>query len=124
MAPAIVHKPLTAEELREIDRKTRKQKRENLAECRGIREVATQRIYQGLEERNPAIWLEVTRKLIRYSRAEELAGAPVLEMWLALAERIASDMYDWTYREPDPAVALRVYNELLRTAGLPEIEAK
>ena len=114
--------PLTADQLKVINREIRAKKRDNLEECKALREDFTRRIYEGLTGRNQAIWRFLAGELVSYQKRENLDGQPVDEIWLAMAEHLAARQYDWTYSAPDPLHVLTAYNRILQKAGLPLME--
>lgn len=115
-------KKLTAEDLKEIDREMRRQKRQELEECKAIRDEATRKVYFALIEHNPAVWREVTKDFISFQKRDSVKEAPFEELMLLIAEKIAVDLYDWQYNNnPSSKIAVARYNELFKQAGLPEI---
>jgi ParB/RepB/Spo0J family partition protein len=117
--------PLTAKDLKEIARETSRQKRQDLEECKAIREEAARAIAGGLEAGNPIILLKVFQQL--GWNAKSLADQIDIEndyhgsaeiVRLAIGLYMAEKIYSWEYSDPDPAKAVKTYNELFGKARL------
>ncbi len=112
---------LTADDLRQIDRELRAAKKRNLAQVRALRDQAQEKVFAGMRELNPVVWHGLVGLLVSYQKRDALEGAPVEELFKALAERLVVDLYDFErmYGEPKPENAAGAYNRLLKQAGLP-----
>ncbi|HML40371.1 MAG TPA: ParB N-terminal domain-containing protein [Bellilinea sp.] len=114
---------VTAEQLREADRKIRAAKRQTLVEVRAMRDDMAYRLYQALEDQNPEVWRMAAGKMLSWQKRDALKGQPVSEVWRLMAEALAADLYDWSYTEPSLERAESAYNRALTGAGLATVEA-
>jgi len=118
-APAVI----TAEQLRQLDREMRSKKRQNMEECKAIREEFTKRLFDGLISRNQVIWYQLVGMLVRYQRRDQIQDYPVDELWMVIGERMANDIYNLDFADPIPEKILTAYNSLLEKANLPLLES-
>lgn len=109
----------TAEQLKQMDREVRAKKRQNLEECRAMREEMIRSVFEGLSSGNPEIVRWLAGNMVTYTRREKLQESPVSELWLAIAEHLVNRLFDWTYSEPSPERTLKEYNQILAKAGIP-----
>jgi len=114
--------PLTADQLKQIDREVRTRKRQNLEECKAMREEMIRLTFQGLTLQNLEMIRWIMRELVTYTKRDKLVDAPVEELWLAIAEHLVSRLFDWSYSEPSPERTLKTYNEILQRAGMDLIQ--
>lgn len=117
-APAVI----TAKQLRQLDREMRSKKRQNMEECKAIRDEFAGRLFDGLISRNQVIWRQLVGMLVSYQRRDQIQDYPVDELWRIIGERMADDIYDLSYADPIPERITQAYNSLLEKAGLPLIE--
>ncbi|MHB0922589.1 MAG: ParB/RepB/Spo0J family partition protein [Bellilinea sp.] len=114
---------ITAEQLRQLDRDARAIKRQNLEECKAMREEMIKTVFLGLSGQNRRIIQWLAGEMAAYQTREKLAEMPVDELWLGIADRLVRRLFDWTYSEPQPERVLKTYNGILEEAGLPLIES-
>jgi ParB/RepB/Spo0J family partition protein len=117
--------PLTAKDLKEIARETSRQKRQNLEECKAIREEAARAIASGLKAGNPIILHKVFQQLGWNAKSLEdqidiendyQGSAEIVR--LAIGLFVAEKIYSWEYSDPVPERAVKAFNELFGKARM------
>jgi ParB-like chromosome segregation protein Spo0J len=119
--PAQAVRPtLTAEDLKDVARDVRNQKKQNTADVRFLASKMAGIFAQALKADNPAVWFEVWRGMT-YQAKE---GSSFDEIAVAIARLLVERIYnaETSYAEPTPALAVKAYNGFLRRAGLPELD--
>jgi ParB/RepB/Spo0J family partition protein len=113
---------ITANELSDVAKAARRQKKANLVQCRELRDRAAYLIGEGLFDKVPGLWKLILVQLSYTYRDKELTETDArFELGKALANRLydpdsGSDM--------DPAYALKHYNEALSKAGLASVSVE
>lgn len=117
--------PLTAKDLKEIARETRQQKRQNVEECKAIREEAARLIADGLQAGNPIILHAVYQQLgWKYKNLEDQIDiendfyGSADRVRLAIGTYLAEYMYSLEYGEPNPTHAVDAFNDLFKKARM------
>jgi ParB/RepB/Spo0J family partition protein len=117
--------PLTAKDLKDIARETSRQKRQNLEECKAIREEAARAIASGLKAGNPIILHKVFQQLGWNAKSLEdqidiendyQGSAEIVR--LAIGLFVAEKIYSWEYSDPVPERAVKAFNELFAKARM------
>lgn len=121
-AVAVSAETLTAEDLKQVARQAKKDRKESIVDIQGMRdEVAGRFAYLLQYGGNEAAWRMVLRTIQswKYSR-EEWQSAGVEELLLELGKLIAEQINstDFSYVKPDAEQALERYNRALLDAGL------
>jgi ParB/RepB/Spo0J family partition protein len=128
--------PVTMNQLKEVSKAARQQKKQNLEEIKGLGEEAAKIIANGLMNiTNPKIWLVLldtmdwsgAKDIERESKGDysdnpmawcdeirHLIGAALIN------KTVAENYY---YSDPDPKLSLQRLNEYLKKAGLRELES-
>jgi hypothetical protein len=111
---------LTADDLKDVAREVRQQKKQNTADVRFLASKMAGIFAQALKSNNPAVWFEVWRGMT-YQAKE---GSSFDEIAVAIARLLVERIYnaETSYSEPTPALAVKAYNGFLRRAGLPELD--
>jgi hypothetical protein len=120
-AQAPAPKPtLTADDLKDVAREVRQQKKQNTADVRFLASKMAGIFAQALKSNNAAVWFEVWRGMT-YQAKE---GSSMDEIAVAIARLLVERIYsaESSYSEPTPAMAVQAYNGFLRRAGLPDLD--
>jgi ParB-like chromosome segregation protein Spo0J len=112
---------LTAEDLSEIARAARKQKRENAAQVRELASQTTKLFGDGLQNMNLGAWRKLLERLSPYGQSQKTSDSElVYAVARVIVESICPSIGE--VAESDPARALKKYNSALISAGLSELD--
>lgn len=114
--------PITANELSEVAKEARHQKKANLAQCRELRDRAAYLIGEGLFDKAPGIWKLILDQHSWTYRDKEMTE---VDARFELGTVLANGIYNPDNgAEPDPAFLLKKYNEALSKAGLASVSVE
>jgi len=115
-SPSGARSAITVEELSEVAREARRQKKANMAECRDLLDQAAWIIGEGLYDGNPgALKLVLDHSTYKF-RDQELKAE---EIRFELGRLVAAGIHNPEgYDSPDPERSLEHYNQALQKAGL------
>lgn len=111
--------PLTANDLKDIAREARAQKRRNIEMVKAIMGQSAVKFRQGLIDQNPGIWRLLLHKISwNASDALEKNGGDVI---MRVAEYLVDSIYNTAYGDPTPQKAVERFNTEFKKAGLSEL---
>lgn len=128
-SPKPVKQALTTDDIVEIARQARRQKRENMAEIAAMREECGKRIAEGLVGDNPAIWAFFCRYMVPSGFYKVEKELNIQNNWMNAAEelrfilgRTIAGMLHNEY-DADPGHAMEDFNRFLSQARLRILES-